>query len=247
MRNWQKYLAEAFGTFVLVGIGGGVMMGLFGGAMQMEMSGAPFDGLAFGALSMLAAAFAFGFAWIAALYTVGRISGGHFNPVLSLAAFLDRAILLKDMLVYWVAQFVGAVGAIGIFAWLFSADATVGAGNSFGSFDGFKAFSVEAILTLILTMAFLTLLRSQAHTKYLGMGFALFAVTLLGFGVTTAGVNPARAFAPALFSGDGWDQIWVYFVGPIVGAIAGWVLYRIIVRGDTDFTDDLGEIADAVV
>ena len=70
------------------------------------------------------------------------------------------------------------------------------------------------------------------------MGFTLFAVTMLGYGLTTAGVNPARTFAPALFGGE-WSDIWVFFVGPIVGAIAGWVLYRVIVRGDTDFTDDL--------
>ena len=115
-----------------------------------------------------------------------------------------------------------------------------------GEFDAFKAFSVEAILTLILTIGFLTLLRSQAHTKYLGMGVTLFAVTLLGFGVTTAGVNPARSFAPALFAGE-WGDLWVFIVGPIVGAVAGRVLYRVIVRGDTDFTDDLGEIKDAVM
>jgi len=240
MKDWQKYLAEAFGTFVVVGVGGGVMMGMANNAMMVPELG----GL-IAVMAPLMVAFAFGFAWIAALYTVGRISGGHFNPVLTLAAFLDRAVSAKDMLIYWVAQFVGAVGAFGIFAWLFSADATGGAANTIGGFDGFKAFSVEAILTLILTMAFLTLLRSQAHTKWLGMGLTLFVVTLFGFGVTTAGLNPARTFAPALFAGE-WGDIWVFFVGPIVGAIAGWVLYRIIVRGDTNFVDDLGEIADSV-
>lgn len=225
MKAWQKYAAEAFGTFVLVGIGCGVVLGA---------GGDPF-----------AAAFGFGFAWLAALYTVGRISGGHFNPVLSLAAFLDRAISAKDLVIYWGAQFVGAIGALGIFAWLFSAKATAGAANGFGNLSSFKAFSVEAILTLILTAAFLSALRSQAHTKYLGMGFSLFAVTLFGYGVTTAGMNPARTLAPAIFSGE-WTGAWVYFVGPIVGAIAGWVLYRVIVRGDTNFVDDLGEIKDSI-
>ena len=224
MKAWQKFAAEAFGTFVLVGIGCGVVMSSGGDAF--------------------AAAFGFGFAWLAALYTVGRISGGHFNPVLSLAAFLDRAISAKDMLAYWLAQFVGAIGALGIFAWLFSADATAGAVNGYGQLAGFKAFSVEAILTLILTAAFLTMMRSGAHTKWLGMGSTLLAVTLFGYGVTTAGMNPARSLAPALFSGE-WTGIWVYLLGPIVGAVAGWVLYRLIVRGDTRFTGDLGAIEDA--
>jgi MIP family channel proteins len=229
MKAWQKYAAEAFGTFVLVGIGCGVVMG---------------EALASGSASGFTAAFGFGFAWLAALYTVGRISGGHFNPVLSLAAYLDRAISARDMLAYWVAQFVGAIGALGIFAWLFSADATAAATNGFNpGFGGFKAFSVEAILTLILTAAFLTMMRSGAHTRYLGMGFSLFAVTLFGYGVTTAGMNPVRTLGPAIYSGQ-WTGVWVYLVGPLVGAIAGWVLYRLIVRGDTKFTDDLGAIAE---
>jgi glycerol uptake facilitator-like aquaporin len=167
---------------------------------------------------------------------------------LSLAAFLDRAISATDLVYYWVAQFAGALIAGGIFAWLFSSDAVGGGATTFPEtgFGGFKAFSVEAILTLILAAAFLTLLRSQAHTKYLGMGFALFAVTLFGYGVTGAAVNPARWFAPALY-GEIWDGAWVYILGPLVGALAGWVIYRVIVRGDTDFTDDLGEIKDSVM
>jgi MIP family channel proteins len=223
MKTWQKYLAEAFGTFVLVGIGAGVMMS-GGGA--------------------IATAFAFGFAWMAALYTIGRVSGGHLNPVLSLAAFLDRAISLQDLIGYWVAQFVGAIGALGIFAWLFSKAATMGAVTDY-QITGFKAFSVEAILAVILTMAFLAMMRSSAHTKYLGMGFTLLALTLFGFDVTGASMNPARTIAPALFAGH-WHGIWVYIVGPIVGAIVGWVLYRVIVRGDTNFMDDLGEIKDSI-
>ena len=103
---------------------------------------------------------------------------------------------------------------------------------------------MEAILTLILTAAFLTLLRSESPTKYLGMGFTLLALTLFGFGLTTAGMNPARSLAPAIFSGE-WSGIWVYFVGPIVGALAGWVLYRLFVRGDTSFADDRGDIKES--
>jgi aquaporin Z len=192
----------------------------------------------------IATAFAFGFAWMAALYTIGRVSGGHLNPVLSLAAFLDRAISFQDLIGYWVAQFVGAIGALGIFAWLFSKAATMGAVTDY-QITGFKAFSVEAILAVILTMAFLAMMRSSAHTKYLGMGFTLLALTLFGFGVTGASMNPARTIAPALFAGH-WHGIWVYIVGPIVGAIVGWVLYRVIVRGDTNFMDDLGEIKDSI-
>ncbi len=224
MSNWQKYLAEAFGTFVLAGIGCGVLIGSGGDA--------------------LSAAVAFGFAWLVALYTIGRVSGGHLNPALTLAALFDRAISAKDAFVYIVAQFVGAIGALGIIAWVVGGDATAGAVNGYGGLSAFKAFSVEAILTLILTAAFLTLLRSESHTKYFGMGSTLLALTLFGFGLTTAGMNPARSLAPAIFSGE-WSGIWVYFVGPIVGAVAGWVLYRLVVRGDTSFTGDLGDVKES--
>jgi MIP family channel proteins len=227
MKDWQKYAAEVFGTFVAFGVGIGV-----------AMAGAEPGWVAF----------AFGMGWVTALYTVGRVSGGHFNPALSLAAFLDRAISIRDLVGYWVAQFVGVLIAGGIFAWLFSGDVVGGGGVGYPEqgFGGFKAFSVEAILTLILTAAFLTLLRSQAHTKYLGMGLALFAVTVFGYAVTGAAVNPARWFSPAVYGGV-WDGAWVYIFGPIVGAIAGWVVYRVVVRGDMDFTDDLGEIKDSVM
>lgn len=225
MQTWQKFAAEAFGSFVLAGIGCGVLIGSGGDA--------------------LSAAVAFGFAWLVALYTIGRISGGHLNPALTLAALFDRAISAKDAFVYIVAQFVGAIGALGVIAWVVSGDATAGAVNGYGGLSAFKAFSVEAILTLILTAAFLTLLRSESHTKYLGMGFTLLALTLFGFGLTTAGMNPARSLAPAVFSGE-WSGIWVYFVGPVVGAVAGWVLYRVIVRGDTSFSGDLGDIKETV-
>lgn len=226
MSNWQRYAAEAFGTFVLVGLGCGVI-------------------IATGGADLLSVALAFGLAWLAGLYTVGRVSGGHFNPVLTLAAFLDRAVSARDAVIYVIVQFVGAIGALGVIAWVVGGDATAPAVNTYGGLNSFKAFSIEAILTLILTAAFLTLLRSGAHTRYLGAGLTLAVLTLFGFGMTTAGMNPARTLAPALFAGE-WDGVWVYFVGPIVGAIAGWIIYRLIVRGDTKFTDDLGDIKESV-
>ena len=96
----------------------------------------------------------------------------------------------------------------------------------------------EAILTAIFVMAILVLSKSASYTKLLGIGLTLTAVHLAGIGFTSAGVNPARSLAPAIASGE-FGDVWVFLLGPAVGAILGWVLYKFIVTGDTDLTDDV--------
>ncbi len=239
----QKFLAEVTGTFIVVGVGCGVIVASGGDALSIALG--------------------FGLAWITALYTLGRVTGGHFNPALSLAAFLDRVISAKDLVVYWVAQVAGALGAMLIYAWIFNKNtvATMAAtfpDNPVPDYISFpKALVTEAILVTILVVAFLALTRSQAHTKYLGMGFALVSVTLLGFNVTGAAVNPARVLAPVIVGGSkiqsaimGYHantSLWVYCAGAVIGAVAGWILYRVAVKGDMNFADDLAEIKDSVM
>jgi aquaporin Z len=120
---------------------------------------------------------------------------------------------------------------------------------------GFSGFLAEAIFTMVLGAAFLVLAKSQAHTKYLGMGITLSALTFIGLRFTGASMNPARSFAPAIVGDDlsavGFpfsqtNGLWLFFVGPLVGAIIGWVVYKFVVEGDTDLMDDLGEIKDSV-
>jgi aquaporin Z len=234
MEKVQKYLAEFIGTFILVGIGLGTLLGLV--AMDTP--------------DLLAIALAFGLAWMAGLYAVGRISDGHFNPAISVGMFLDKRLSPVDLVGYIVAQLAGAIGAVVIFAWLTEAGRAAVyslAAVPSESLSNFKAFSVEAILVLILVLAFLTLEKSQAHTKYIGMGATLAAVTLLGTPFTGAVVNPARWLAPILV-GDYpmapglWGTWWVYLGGALVGAIAGWVIYKVVVTGDTNLMDDVKEM-----
>lgn len=239
MKTWQKYAAEFFGTLVVVGIGTGTIIAL--GMSNLEAD-------------ITTVALAFGFAWMAALYTFGRVSGGHFNPALTLAVFLDRRISATDMLGYWVAQFLGALGASAIFAWVLdrSAVATSYTYVAEPTVGGFSGFVAEAIFTMVLGAGFLVLSKSRAHTKYLGMGITLSALTFIGLRFTGASMNPARSFAPSIIGEDipqffsSTNQLWVFFVGPLLGAILGWVLYKFVVVGDTDLTDDFEEIRDAV-
>lgn len=223
MQNWQKYAAEVYGTFVLVGVGTGTI--LAGG-------------------DLVAISFAFGLALMAGLYTVGRISGGHFNPAVSLGAFLDQRISLTDMIAYWVAQVVGGVLASLVFAYVLSADAVASTVTGFTDppVDTFGAILGEALFTMIFVMAVLVLAKSTSYTKYLGMGLTLTAVHLVGIAFTGASVNPARSLAPAIVGGEFTDIV-VYLIGPFVGAIIAWVLYKFVVEGDTDLSDDVREMA----
>ena len=99
--------------------------------------------------------------------------------------------------------------------------------------------------TAVFVFAFLVLYKSRAHTKYLGMGFAYAAVHFVGIAFTGASINPARSFAPALVGGT-WGAFWIFVVGPLLGAVIGWVLFKVIAEGDTDFSDDVDAIKDSV-
>jgi aquaporin Z len=218
MANWQKYAAEVYGTFVLV---------LFGTGAFLASRG-----------DYVAISFAFGLALVVGLFTVGRVSGGHFNPAVSLGAFLDKRISLNDMLFYWVSQVAGALIASFALVYLASKETVATTVNALGSLEAFKGLVGEAILTAVFVMAILVLSKSASYTKLLGIGLTLTAVHLAGIGFTSAGVNPARSLAPAIASGE-FGDIWVFLLGPAIGAILGWVLYKFIVTGDTDLTDDV--------
>ena len=215
MASWQKYAAEAYGTFVLVLFGTGAILATGG--------------------DLVAIAFAFGLALVAGLYTVGKVSGGHFNPAVSLAAFLDKRIALNDMFVYWIFQVIGGLLASLTIAFMTSKDVVVGTYTSLNpNIEAFQGFVWEAILTAVFVMAILVLSRKGSHTRLLGIGLTLTAVHFAGIGISGASVNPARSLAPAIVGGE-FTDLWVYLAGPAVGAVLAWVLFKLIVQGSTDF------------
>lgn len=231
MKTFQKYAAEFFGTFILVGGGTGAVIG----------AGLGGDGV-------LAVSLGFGLALMLALYAFAGISGGHFNPAVSLAAFLDRRIGFVDMLGYWVMQVAGGVAASALIAWVYTREFAVATANTLNRQAGINelaGFFGEAVLTLVFVFAILVLAKSDSHTKYIGMGVALAVVHLVGIVMTGAGVNPARSFAPAVIGGT-WDGFWVYIAGPALGAVVAWALYKIIIEGDLSLGDDLAEVKDAI-
>jgi aquaporin Z len=222
MKQWQKYLAEVLGTFTLV----------FGGSLAI-LSGGDIVSIAFG----------FGLALLAGLYAFGEVSGGHFNPILTLAAFLDRRISALETIWYWIAQFVGAILASLVILVSYASSSKVGdtANRPIGGTSDARAFVFEIVIAAIFVAVFLQVTRSSSFSgqTLLAIPLTLAALHLATIGITSTGANPARSFAPTLLSGDHWSTIWIYILAPPIGAVIGWAAHMVAVRGDTSLKDEL--------
>ena len=210
--NAQKYLAELVGTLILV----------LGGAMSIVAANA------LEAPILVVVPFGFGLALLAAIVAVGDVSGGHFNPAVTLGALLDRRIEVLDALGYVVAQLIGAIGAAGILLLLTSQAEVAGTANNPGpavSGDAIRAFGAEVLLTAIFLLVILTVTKRAAALAPLAIPLTLTAIHLAGIPFSGASVNPARSLGPALIGGD-LGNIWVYLTAPFVGAAIGWALFR---------------------
>jgi aquaporin Z len=144
--NWRKYAAELLGTFVLV----------FGGTTAIVASGRP----GFAAPVLVVVPFAFGLALLAGLYAFGEVSGGHFNPAVSLAFFLDRRLEALDLIAYWVAQFLGGIFAAILLLIATNQDDVASAATKPAS-DG-TAFVIEVAFTTIFVLVILQASRSES-------------------------------------------------------------------------------------
>lgn len=183
------------------------------------------------ALPSIGVALAFGLVIALMISAVGHISGGHINPAVSISLAVTRHLPWKDLPFYLVAQFLGATfGALTLLAFFGNA-AVAGTVNIPATHvSALQATSMEAVLT-----AFLVFVITSVATDTQSIGkMAAFAIggtilldALWGGPVSGASMNPARSFGPALVAGD-WGNLWIYFVGPIVGGIVGSVLYQLI-------------------
>ncbi len=228
--------AEVFGTFVLVlaGVGTALYAGVTG------VGG-----------GILAVALAFGIAVIAGAVTVGHISGGHFNPAVTLGAAIAGRVPWISVVPYWLAQLVGGALAAAVL-FIVTADLEALAGNeaSFfsGTANGFAEHSPIAaaagsgfglmgalVIEIAVTAVFVTVIlgatseRAPKALAPVAIGLTLTAMLLVAAPVTNGSLNPARSTAAAIFS-EPWalQQLWVFWVGPLVGAaIAGAIAYVI--------------------
>ena len=219
----KKYIAEFIGTAVLVIMGCGT-------AMLVGCDAASGSGY-------LLTALAFGLSIVACAYSIGNISGCHVNPAVSLAMLISGKMDAKDFGGYVVSQILGAFAGSGILCLIFNQggvkDMTGGLGsNGLAGVNGSSAAGliVEIVLTFIFVFAILGVTSEKAgHGSFGGLiiGLTLTFVHIFGIGLTGTTVNPARSIAPAAIAGgDALSALWVFIVGPLVGAAIAAVAYK---------------------
>lgn len=221
----KRLFAEFLGTFWLV----------FGGCGSAVLAAA-FPEVGIG---LLGVSFAFGLTVLTMAYAVGGVSGGHFNPAVSVGLFFAGRFEGKDLLPYIVAQVIGAVLASAALYLIVSGKAdfsgiggfaTNGYGDaSPGKFSLTSALVTEVLLTFMFLMIILgaTTKRVPAGFAPIAIGLGLVLIHLISIPVTNTSVNPARSTGPALFVGGvALQQLWLFWVAPIVGAAIAGIVHR---------------------
>jgi aquaporin Z len=189
---------------------------------------------------------AFGLTVLTMVYAVGHISGGHFNPAVSVGLWSGGRFTAREILPYTIAQVLGAVVGAGVLYLIasgktgFDVVASGFAANGYGAHSpGGYSLVAALIAEIVLTFVFLLVIlgatdrRAPAGFAGIAIGLCLTLIHLISIPVTNTSVNPARSTAPALFVG-GWamEQLWLFWLAPIVGALAAGAVYRWFASGD---------------
>jgi aquaporin Z len=221
--SMRKYVAELIGTFVLVfcGIGSAVLAGEKIGYLGISL--------------------AFGLGLLTMVYTIGPVSGCHINPAVTLGAWLTKKISGREATAYVIAQVVGGIcGAVLVL--LIANGAATGydlstaglAANGYGAhspgqYSMGAAFVAETVLTMFLVLTVLGSTDARAPVGFAGLaiGLVLTLTNIVGIPVTNASINPARSIGPAVLAG-GWamQQLWLFIVAPLLGAVAAAGVHR---------------------
>jgi aquaporin Z len=222
----KKYLAELFGTMVLVFFGCGTVV----------VCGGFTGGTGSGFLGVAAISLAFGLAIVAAAYAIGHISGCHVNPAVSLAVFINGGISLIDFIGYVIAQIIGAFAGSALLSFVVGSSKTLSGygANGYGSLSGVElnmtgAIVVEIFLTFVFVMTILgvTTNKETSHIAGIVIGLTLTFVHIIGIPLTGTSVNPARSLAPAVFArGEALSQVWVFIAAPLVGAVLAAIIFK---------------------
>lgn len=220
----NKLSAEFFGTFWLV----------FGGCGSAVLAAA-FPELGIGFLGV---AFAFGLTVLTMAYAVGGISGGHFNPAVSLGLVIGGRLPAKDLIPYWVAQVLGAIAAAAVLYVIASGKAGFTAGGfasngyaelSPGGYGLTAALLIEIVLTAFFIIIILGSTSSIAPAGFapIAIGLGLTLIHLISIPVTNTSVNPARSTGVSLFAETAaLGQLWLFWVAPLVGAAIGAIIWK---------------------
>ena len=221
----KKLFAEFFGTFWLV----------FGGCgSAIFAAGFPELGIGF-----VGVALAFGLTVLTMAFAVGHISGGHFNPAVSIGLWAGGKFEAKDLIGYILAQVIGAVTAAAALYLIVSGKSGFESVGGFAS-NGYDALSPDGynmmsalVAEVILTAFFLIVILGSTNVRApkgfasIAIGLALTLIHLISIPITNTSVNPARSLSQAIFA-DGvyLSQVWLFWVAPIVGAIIGGIIHK---------------------
>ena len=226
-----KLSAEFLGTFWLVlgGCGSAVLAAAFPGV----------------GIGLLGVSFAFGLTVLTGAYALGPISGGHFNPAVSLGLWAGGRFPAGQLLPYMAAQVAGAIVGAGVLYLIASgkADFSLAGGlasngyeeHSPGKYSMFSALVAEVVMTFMFLIVILGTTHHRAPVGFAGLaiGLALTLIHLISIPVTNTSVNPARSTGPALIVG-GWalQQLWLFWVAPLIGAAVAGFTYKALFEAD---------------
>ncbi len=206
----KKYLAEMIGTMVLVLMGCG--SAVFAGTVQP-----------FASVGTLGVAFAFGLSVVAMAYTIGKISGCHINPAITLGMFLSKRMSGKDAGMYMVFQVIGAIiGSAVLYVLAKDSASTTTFTGANGYTQLWPALIAETVFTFIFVMVVLGTTSKGATNNLAGLviGLTLVLIHIVCIPITGTSVNPARSIGPAIFQGGAaLSQLWLFIVAPFLGAI----------------------------
>ena len=174
----------------------------------------------------------FGLGLLAAIFAVGHISGGHYNPAVTIAMVLDKRTPAMDAVGYIIAQVIGAIAAA-VVVLLALSQATVAAGitKPGGGVTDIGALILEILATAGFVLVILASTRRASALAALAIPLTLVAFHFALAPLTGSSLNPARSIGSALVGGD-LSQLWIYLVGPTIGGIIGWGAWRVIDGGD---------------
>ncbi|WP_439600751.1 aquaporin Z [Devosia sp.] len=223
---FRKLSAEAFGTFWLV----------FGGCGSAILAaGVPDVGIGF-----VGVALAFGLTVLTMAYAVGGISGGHFNPAVSLGLAIAGRFAYKDLVPYWVAQLIGGIaGAAVLFIIASGVTGYTPGGFASNGYDTLSpgGYGLTAVLVaeVVLTAFFLIVIlgstskAAPAGFAPIAIGLSLTLIHLISIPVSNTSVNPARSIAAAIFAQNGaLGQVWLFIVAPLIGAAIGAAIWKYV-------------------
>ena len=233
----KKLFAEFFGTFWLVF--GGAGSAIFASQIAADSNGQM-------GILLVGVALAFGLSVLTMAYAVGHISGGHFNPAVSFGLLAGGRFQAKELIPYILAQLVGAIAAAGALYFINGGTGGNGPGafatNFYDSAVYFgksytmgQAFLAEFLLTMFFLIIIVGATDKWANGKFAGIaiGLALTLIHLISIPITNTSVNPARSTSQAIFvGGQALSQLWLFWVAPILGGLAGGFIYKYLLQSD---------------